>query len=150
MRRIILVGARHRGWNPARSYQTQTASADDERLVSAMLQRWQREGEFLIASLGCDIGFGRMVQAACEDRKIPFIEVRVKRSRRVPQSIYELLHIARHAALMELGTEFHVFIADSRVSNIEDLVQRLELQHEKRPYYIYAEDGTVISTNQEE
>ncbi len=149
MQRIVIVGARHRGWNAERSYQTQEATEHDTDAVAELLTKSAVEhGEFIVLSLGCDIGFGRMVLASCEDRKIPFVEVRIKRSRKVPKDIYELLHIARHAALFELGEEFHLFIAGSRISNLEDFVQRLEIGEDKRPYYVYDEQSRIVSTNQ--
>jgi hypothetical protein len=149
MRRIVIVGARHRGWNAERSYQTQEATEKDTTIVSELLTKSAvAYGEFIVLSLGCDFGFGRMVLASCEDRKIPFVEVRIKRSRKVPKDIYELLHIARHAALLELGEEFHLFIAGSRISNVEDFVQRLEIGKDTRPYYVYDEEGSTVSTNQ--
>ena len=149
MRRIVIVGARHRGWNSDRSYQTQEATEADTKVVAELLMKSASDhGEFIVLSLGCDIGFGRMILSSCEDRKIPFVEVRIKRSRKVPKDIYELLHIARHAALLELGEEFHLFIAGSRISNLEDFVQRLEDGKDKRPYYVYDEAGRIVSTNQ--
>jgi len=149
MRRVVIVGARHRGWNSDRSYQTQEATEHDTKIVSELLTKIAvAHGDFVVLSLGCDIGFGRMILTSCEDRKIPFVEVRIKRTRKVPKDIYELLHIARHAALLELGEEFHLFIAGSRVSNLEDFVQRLQDGKGKQPYYVYDENGFVISTNQ--
>lgn len=151
MRRVVIVGARHRGWNPKRSYATQVASQADELFVRNMLDNFRKTyGEFAIISIGCDITFGKMVQSTCEDAGVPFIEVRIKRTKHVPKAIYEILHIARHGALMELGEEFHVFVTNKRISNVEDLVQRLELNpRERRLYRIYDEDLEVISTNAE-
>lgn len=149
MRRIVIVGARHRGWNAERSYQTQEATEQDTDAVDELLTKSAVEyGDFIVLSLGCDIGFGRMVLTACEDRKIPFVEVRIKRTKKVPKEVYELLHIARHAALLELGEEFHLFVVGSRISNVEDFVQRLEINEDKRPYYVYDEQGKIVSTNQ--
>jgi len=127
-KRIVIVGSRHRGWKDNVSVRYQTGSEEDRKFVTELLKdrRLACPDGILILSIGCDAGFGHMVRAIAQELGIPFVEYFAKFSGTIDKLQYEYIHLGRHAALADTGQEFHVFITQSRFSNIEDLVVRLQ------------------------
>lgn len=144
IRRVVIAGSRHRGWVEGVPYIEQTGKPEDGEFLNALLDRLVAQyGENLaILSIGCDLGIGQQVRALCNDRKIHFVEITTKFSFSVPKPFYELIYLCRHAALLDVGEEFHIFVSRSRFSNIEDLVQRL--QGSEASYAVYDEDNKLI------
>lgn len=143
MRRIAIVGSRHRGWTPKLAADLQEANSTDAALIRSILSdHLKRSGEFYVLTFGADLGFGRSVRKLAGEMGVGVAEVLVRMSDRVPRMDFELIYLMRHAALMDLADEFHLFVTDARVSQLEDLAQRLE--DDERPVVIYAEDGSVI------
>ena len=151
MRRIAIVGSRHRGWQEGIPAYLQVGSERDSTFISVMLQEFRKRypSGFCILTLGCDAGFGRMIKLQCEEAKVGLMETIVQFNPHLPKSYFELLHLARHAALIDLGHEFHIFVTKHRTSNIEDLVGRLRIL-KSLPFFLYNEQHEVIETNQEQ
>lgn len=118
-------------------------------MVAAMLGTFRKRYPtgFCILTLGCDAGFGRMVKLECEAAQVGLMEAICQFNPHLPKPYFELLHLARHAALLDLGQEFHVFVTRHRTSNIEDLVGRLRLV-QRLPYFLYDENHDVIESNE--
>lgn len=154
MRRIVIAGARHRGWLKGRPVKEQIGSGEDREFLQSFIIRKMNEfsDDVLIVSMGADAGFGRGVRLVCGNVGAPFVEVKTAPSQKVPSHVFELLHMARHGALMDIGEEFHVFVLENRVANIEDLVQRLQLYPGRNvpEYYIYDESRRVIDSSETE
>lgn len=128
MYKVVIAGSRHRGWQDGVPHNLQEGSVADLELVSQLLNQLcaVHGDQLLVLSVGCDTGFGRMVRTRCEQMGLPFAEVGMRISEKVPREQYVLLWLARHAALVDLGQEYHIFVVDSRFSHIEDLVTRAE------------------------
>lgn len=150
MRRIVIVGSRHRGWQDGLPALLQRGSQEDRETVDRMLAEFQRRYPlgFCVLSLGCDVGFGRMVKELCEARQVGMMETMVQFNPHLPKPFFELLHLSRHAALQDIGQEFHIFVTKARISNIEDLVGRL--RNSQLPYYVYSETNEVVEQRCEE
>lgn len=123
MKRVVIVGSRHRGWKNF------NASVADARLVQkilfAAIEAYGVDG-FYVLGLGADAGFGEMVKRECVTADVSYAEFVLRFHAGAAGRDLELLSMARHAALMEMGTEFHIFVSKSRATQIEDLVQRCE------------------------
>lgn len=144
MYKVVIAGSRHRGWQEGIPHNLQEGSAADKELVRALLQRLQdaHGNQLLVLSVGCDTGFGRMVRNLAEEKQLSFAEVGMRINERVPREQYVLLWLARHAALVDIGQEYHIFVVDSRFSHIEDLVTRAE--QSGCPTTIYSESDTQL------
>lgn len=143
MYKVVIAGSRHRGWQEGVPHNLQEGSVADRELVAYLLQRLREEhgDQLLILSVGCDTGFGRLVRTLADERQLPFAEVGMRINDRVPREQYLLLWLARHAALVDLAQEYHIFVVDSRFSHIEDLVTRAE--QSGVPFTIYAESDVA-------
>jgi len=145
VRRVVIVGSRHRGWQDGVPAMHQRGSPEDAAVIDQMLLSLQEKylaGGFCILSMGCDIGFGRMVKECCEKRAVGLMEAMVQFNPHLPKHFFELLHLSRHAALIDVGQEFHIFVTKARISNIEDLVGKL---HNCRlPYQVYGEANQIV------
>jgi hypothetical protein len=146
MRRIALVGSRHRGWQDGVAGVLQRGSPEDGAMVRHMLQEFRQRYPqgFYLLTIGCDAGFGRMVKEACEAEKVGLMEAITQFNSHMPKPHFELLHLARHAALLDVAQEFHIFVTRSRISNIEDLVSRLK--GGRVPYFLYNERCEVVES----
>jgi len=143
-KRLVIVGSRHRGWKDNTPVRDQTGSETDRTFIEELLRRRHAEcpDGILVLSIGCDAGFGFMVRDIATALGIPFVEYFSKFTGHIPKIQYEFIHLGRHAALVDVGEEFHVFITQSRFSNIEDLVVRLAL--DKLDAKIYDEECNEI------
>jgi hypothetical protein len=143
-KRIVIVGSRHRGWKDNIPVRDQIGSETDREFITGLLK--QRHADIpdgiLVLSIGCDAGFGYMVRDITTALGIPFVEYFSKFTGHIPKIQYEYIHLGRHAALADVGEEFHVFITRSRFSNIEDLVVRLQIA--KADVDVYDEECNVI------
>lgn len=135
---IAVVGSRHRGW---------TRAIDHDGLIGDILQpRKEFYGEGLtVASIGCDVGFGKSVKAYCEEHGIKFFEFVVYFNGPRPREEYTAAYVARHAALLDCAHEFHITVSSTRRANVEDLVERVRASG--KPYALYNEENVVIEYN---
>jgi len=146
MKRVVIAGARHRGWNDAKGYGDQEGSPEDHAFLKTILDDVRfKNPEAYIITQGCDRGFGRLIKAVAVELGFGVAEVLFRFSDRVPRPEYELLYLTRHAALCDIGEEFHIFTTRSRIGQIEDLVSRLE--GSSAPYAVYGWDNTIIKRN---
>lgn len=145
LKRIVVVGSRHRGWKDGVPVSQQTGSPEDREVFQAALLSFRARFPlgFCIMTQGGNMGFGRMVKDTCEAWNIPCVEVLLQFNSYLPKSYYELHYLSRHAALLDLGQEFHIFVSKARVSNIEDLIGRLR-QIQRLPYYVYDETNQIV------
>jgi hypothetical protein len=135
MRTVVIVGSRHRGW---------TRQIDHISLIQAIIdprKDYYREG-LSVASIGCDIGFGKAVKEYCEENGIKFFEFVVYFNGPREKAEYTQAYQARHAALLDVGDEFHITVSKTRRSAVEDLVTRV--QGSSKTYVLYDEDNTVL------
>lgn len=124
----------------------QRGSPEDAELIDQMLVDLQARYPmgFCILSMGCDIGFGRMVKECCEKRSVGMMEAMVQFNSHLPKHHFELLHLSRHAALIDVGQEFHIFVTRARISNIEDLVGKL--RYCRLPFKVYGELNQIVES----
>lgn len=147
MRRIVIAGSRHRGWEEGVPAVLQAGSPFDNEMISEMLKEFKKryaEG-FVVLTLGCDAGFGKMVKRCCDEAKVGMVESIAQFNGHLTKAYFELLHLGRHAFLLDMGQEFHIFVTKHRTSNIEDLVGRLRMNR-VLPYFIYDERHQVIES----
>lgn len=113
-----------------------------EEMLRTFRQRYP--SGFCVLAMGCDCGFGRMVKEVCDESGVGMMEVLVQFNRHLPRAQYELLHLSRHAALVDMGQEFHLFVTRKRISHIEDLVVRL--RRSPLPYFVYDEANALVES----
>lgn len=143
MRRVAIAGSRHRGWKDKLPADLQEANEVDAALIRGILLSCKTHfPEFYVLTIGADLGFGRSVRRIAAEEGVGVAEIIVRMNDRVPRMDFELIYLSRHAALVDLADEFYLFVTDARVSQLEDLIQRLE--EDDRPVTIYGEDGSVI------
>lgn len=137
MHTVVLVASRHRGWNKP---------ADNISLITSLLsERSAYYGaDLTVASIGCDHGFGKDVKDYCEEHGIKFVEYVVYFNGPRDKSEYEAAYKARHAALLDIGVEFHMLVSNNRRTTVEDLVERV--QRSAHDYAIYDESNHVIES----
>jgi hypothetical protein len=137
MKKIVIVGARHLGWEDGIEARDQTGSPEAARIVQQILAGiWETHGPYAyVVSLSADLGFGRSVREATLRAGLGFAEVTIRTSDLVPKGERELLWLARHAALVEIGDEFHVFLSSGH-SQMSDLIARLGQSN--KPWKSYA------------
>lgn len=141
---VAIVGSRHRGWQEGVAHAQQVGSPADEQFVRGLLTDLRTQHpNLLILSTGCDVGFGRMVRQVTESLQIPFGEFMVRLNAFTPREQHVLLWLARHAALVDVATEYHIFVVQSRLSYVEDLVQRVR-DGTTAPYTVYSETLEVL------
>jgi hypothetical protein len=92
--------------------------------------------------MGCDLGFGRDVKVYCEEHGIKFAEFVVYFNGPREKDEYASYYNVRHAALVDIGDEFHIAVTQSRMSSVEDLASRVKSTG--KPYCLYDEDNKVI------
>jgi hypothetical protein len=142
---VVVAGSRHRGWRDGLPWSKQLGSPEDAEYLDALFSSLQEEhgAKLLIMSIGCDTGFGKLVKRVAEDKGIAFGEYLVILGNGVPKPYYELFFLGRHAALLDIGKEFWVFPVKSRMSNVEDLIQRLQMTRDRR--YKVIDEGFQVT-----
>lgn len=147
MRKIAIVGSRHRGWQDSVPIQLQRGSADDAEMIKQMLEvfRTRYPQGFYVLTVGCDAGFGRMIKETALEAEVGLMEAIVQFNRHLPRPQYELLHLSRYAALIDVADEFHIFTTRQRISNIEDLIGRLRLL-KQIPFFVYNATNALIES----
>lgn len=134
---VVIVGPRHRGWS---------RSVNNGGLIrSVLLERKEYYGSDLnVASISCDVGFGADLKAYCEEAGVKMIEFVIYFNGPREKEEYSQAYLARHAALVEIGNEFHLAVSNSRRSTVEDLVSRVKASG--KPYFIYDEDNVLMES----
>lgn len=135
MRTVVLVGSRHRGWSRDVNH-----IGLIETVLKPRQEYWQHE--LSVSSIGCDVGFGKAVKEYCEEFGIKFFEFVVYFNGPREKAEYTAAYSARHAALLDVGDEFHITVSNTRKSSVEDLV--LRVQQSGKSYALYDEDNNVV------
>lgn len=135
MRTVVVVGSRHRGW---------TRDVDHLALIEAIIgPRKEYYGTTLsVSSIGCDMGFGKVVKEYCEENGVKFFEFVVYFNGPREKEEYTAAYLARHAALLYVGDEFHITVSNTRRSAVEDLVTRV--RESGKSYALYDEENKVV------
>jgi hypothetical protein len=136
VRTIVFVGPRHRGWAKA--------SVDNSSTIDTVLnpRKDYYKEDLNVVSISCDVGFGRDLKIYCEERGIKFLEFVVYFNGPRSKPEYSAAYHARHAALVEIGDEFHIITSKNRASNVEDIIERVKQL--SKPYVVYNENGETI------
>lgn len=152
----VIAGSRHRGYQA----NVRTASRRDRDVVHGILAKLKtRHGdELVVCSVGCDAGIGSIVRyACCHLLRIRFVEARAafpmqQNAVGVPVPVFEFgkdekehMLRARNAMLAEIGREYFIFVADSRESAMEDLVQRVKTAG--LPFVLYDEANNILDAS---
>lgn len=116
-----------------------------EKLVLARQHDLQ---DMMVFSIGCDVGIGGMVKSCCLANKIPFAELSMHFSDQVTPAWREAGNMSRHAALVSIAEEVHVFVSDNRMSDIEDLIDLAE--RASLPLSVYGRYGICIQKTDKE
>ncbi len=141
---VILTASRHRGYITGKPHTEQAGKPQDREFLRKLLVDLDRKhSDLLILSMGADMCFNRQVREECEALQLPYVEVQLRFNAYFPRTMYELFYLARHAALLDLGQELHVFVGASRLTSIEDLIERG--QQLGKQVTIYNEHNEVIS-----
>ena len=138
MKTIVIVGWRSKGWRHPGSEDPCTGVV---RYIIEDLQQSAMLEQVRVCSIGTDSGIGAVVKASCTTFGVPFFEYKVQ-FQGGSQEEYLSGYVARHAALLEVGDEFHIFVSGSRKSIIENLVERVK--RSDCSYRLYNERGEVI------
>ena len=96
--------------------------------------------DLVIVSAGCDRGIGRFVRERCikGKRDVGFVEYAVYPWASMSSVRLAQVYIAKNATLVEVGEEFHVFVAAGREhGHIQDLVERVKSAKHQPPLTIY-------------
>ncbi len=135
MRTVVIVGSRHRGW---------TQQIDHTGLIQEIIdpRKAYYRDSLSVASIGCDIGFGKAIKEYCEENGVKFFEFVVYFNGPREKLEYKKAYQARHAALLDVGDEFHITVSKTRRSDVEDLVARVQMSG--KTYVLYDEDNVVI------
>lgn len=134
-RTVVIVGARHRGWSREVNHQA--------LIESIIAPRKEFYGQTLsVSSIGCDVGFGKATKEYCEEQGVKFFEFVVYFNGPRSKEEYTYAYLARHAALMEVGDEFHITVSQTRQSTVEDLVERVRASG--KLYVLYDELNNVL------
>lgn len=121
------------------------------RLIGDLKQEY---GESLtVVSLTANRGFGLLVRVMCRELEVGFAEFVTFFNEHVAKGLEQALLLARHGALLDLAQTssqtqiaYHLFVSKGRVSDIEDLVYRLEngAPSEHTAYTVYSFDNAII------
>jgi len=151
--RAIIVSFRHKGSGiSGRDLDLEAMGGDPDvaHMKGLLTELKDKYGSALtVIGLGADRNFGLLVRLFCEQMQIGFAEYLVLFNKFVPKHKYYDFFFARHAALMDIALTpgsaevcYYVYINKSRLSDIEDLVTRL--QQSPLPYRIYSESNDVL------
>jgi hypothetical protein len=143
MKRVVIAAARHRGVGPHDGEALLRDETIVERIITEAVARYTQAG-FFVLGLGADLGLNKAIAEVAGRCGISYVQILFSFCLRWPLLDQELLGMARHAALVELGTEFHLFVTRARASQIEDLLQRLE-GIPSLPYTLYGEEGAIVA-----
>ncbi len=133
--RVVIVGARH-GNNTSHDY--------IEGLMKGIVERLKN---VIFITMGCERGVGQSVRSVClvETYRLLQFEVFTKE---VDAINCEVAFMARHHSLVNIGEEFHIFVSQSRQSNIEDLVDLVK--QIEAPWKVYGNFGSIIENKEAE
>lgn len=138
----MFVGPRHRGW-------AKGVSVDNSALIDAVLRPRQEfyHEDLNVVSISCDVGFGKDLKIYCEEHGIKFLEFVVYFNGPRLRSEYSAAYSARHAALLEIGHEYHMVTTKNRQSNVEDIIERVKQRTPLASYCVYGEQGEVLEAD---
>jgi hypothetical protein len=144
MRIFGVIASRHRGWDASLSVSEQLGSDSDRRRIEELLNELSREfgDALLIVGLGADCGINRFIRECCQEKAIPYVEVRIGFSQHVPSAVRELCLLARHEAVAALCGEVRILLGRGRMGHIEDLIHVLRRQHV--PFVALDEEWNVV------
>lgn len=131
--RVVIAGARNNAMNAPDQIRTLI-----EKRIAAL-------GKIVVFTIGCDVAIGMAVKVACAILKVPMIEFSVAAAHEVDHLLKEAAYIARHASLIAIGEEFHVYVSPSRFNSIEDLVA--DITTAKLPLRVYGNFGQILEQN---
>lgn len=135
MRVVVIAGTRHRGWSRV---------VDHGGLIASIIEPRKEyyKQELNVSSISCDVGFGKAVKEYCEENGIKFFEFVVYFNGPRERHEFTAAYMSRHAALVDVGDEFHVTVSQTRKSTIEDLVERVK--RSGKTYALYNEQNEVV------
>jgi len=144
MRILGVIASRHRGWDASLPASEQLGSEGDRERVEALLSELSRKfgSALLIVGLGADCGINRFIRECCQEKGIPYAEVRIGFSQHVPSALRELCLLARHEAVAALCGEVRILLGRGRMGHIEDLIHVLRRQHV--PFMALDEQWNVV------
>lgn len=129
--RVVIVGARHRKDN-----------TDADTLGKLFTQLTNKFGRnYIVATMGCDVGIGELIRSTCINRQIPWLEYACHFSPILNQLYHEVAIMTRHAALIEFGETFYAFAGSSLMTSVEDLVERVKAAG--LPIRVYGQLGAI-------
>lgn len=113
----------------------------DWHVLAGILDGLNPRKDYII-SVSTDTQFGELLKVIATSRGFAMYELSVNVHNKGPRYLEELLYMSRHASLIELGKEFHVFVGRNRMNTIEDLADRVKQTGKK--LVIYGYNGEVL------
>ncbi len=155
----FLLASRHRsplakGVMPDISVGSEDSEVQQLRQLLLHLQKTFGD-RLVVLTIGGDCNFGLRVRMLCNFLGIGFAEYMLFFNVHLPKPFYEEFFFGRHGAIMDLvdgaspstSAAFYFFLGRSRYTHLEDMITRVR-DNGRVPYYIYAEDNTIVETNQ--
>lgn len=139
---VAIVAVRHMDWNTDAEAQRHRIIQDP--VLETLLDRLISEHgpKLIVVGMSSDKPFGQAVKAYCNAHRVNYIEPVIFRFGEFGAAENIVINLARHSMLLELCSEFHVFISKTRATYIEDLVYRAKEARKK--VRVYAVNGEVI------
>lgn len=140
----VIVGSRHRNYQEGIRVQNQPVNEGDQQMLRELLLFLsQHYGKNLVvASISCDMGIGWILKNLCRMSNVKFVEFLSWKTPNLDREEYEMIHLARHASLVEVGQEFHLFMSHARSSHMEDLLKRIKSKD--KPFTLYNEENQIF------
>lgn len=135
MRTVVVIGSRHRSWKEKGSHEEFIGHLIQDRVKA-------HGGALTVTSLGCDMGFGKAVKVYCEEEGVKFFEFVVYFNGPRPRDEYADCYRARHAALLEIGSEYYMFTTTEGQTHLDDLLERV--RSSGKPYYMFDKNYVLI------
>lgn len=94
-----------------------------EKLIAELVRRYGPRRTNII-SVGCDKGVGKFARDFCMEKKIIFVECRMKlEGEDIPRSFFKHVFQARNDSLLVLGDEFYIFKGPYESGIIEAMIK---------------------------
>ncbi len=125
------------------SHRFRTVKDGDWEIVAKILASYDPSKQYIVTCNG-DTPMGLLIREQASARGFAVYEFPVQAWQLGPKYLWEVLYMARHAAMVELGSDFHLFVAPSRFNTIEDLVGRVKQAN--KVLYLYGQEGEPLET----